>query len=343
MSFGSSHQTALDPSWSLAMTEAVQEQELEFWDMWKRSQKSSRDVDGSTAADTENQAQDDGSGQHPDAPPSEYPKPSSKGSGQYGGRGKGKRDGGRADDKIQGWNEKASWQWHSSGGSSGGRIAALESQVRSLTRLALRHEDAIGLLRSEFSFVIHAKVDAPTSVVKTMFAMQQEWRTLKEKDPAKCTGPLRVALLGCLFRELQGRMDKLLQDEQLSKTWIDMEWLRHNQETRRHEPEKMRPGLPVSVLREHIAEVAKNIPAPGALARYHPIRPLTANMAGESLVFLLQTGVGSDAAQSLCLHLKALIGHSITQLCAFTLQADKLQRSGFANQLSKGLQDQNGR
>ena len=177
-----------------------------------------------------------------------------------------------------------------------------------------------------------------------MFAMQQEWRTLKEKDPTKLTGPLRVALLGCLFRELQCRMDKLLQDEQLSKTWIDMEWLskdsgffpylRYNQETRRHEPEKTRPGLPVPILKEHIAEVAKNIPAPGALARYHPIRPLTTNM---------ETGVGSDAAQSLNLHLKAVIGHSITQLCAFTLQADSLRRSGLANQLSKGLQEQNGR
>ena len=350
MCFGSSHQTVLDLSWFLAMTEAVQEQEFEFWDMWKRSQKSSMDTDGSTAADTENQAREDSSGQHPDAPPSKYPKPSSKGSGQQGGRGKGKREGGRNEEQSQNWGDKANWQWHSSGGSSGGRIAALESQVRNLTRLALRHEDAIGLLRSEFSFVIHAKVDAPTSVVKTMFSMQQDWRTLKEKEPSKLTGPLRVALLGCLFRELQERLDKLLQDEQMSKTWVDMEWLtrdlgffpylRYNQETRRLEPEKTRPGLPVSILREHIAEVAKNIPAPGALARYHPIRPLTANMAGESLVFLLQTGVGSDAAQSLSLHLKALVGHSVTQLCAFTLQADRLQRSGLANQLSKSLQDQ---
>ena len=176
---------------------------------------------------------------------------------------------------------------------------------------------------------------------------------MKEKEPSKLTGPLRVALLGCLFKELQFRMEQLLQDELMSKTWIDMEWLsrdsgffpylRYNQETKRHEPEKNRPGLPVQVLREHIAEVAKNIPAPGALARYHPIRPLTASTTGDSLVFLLQTGVGTEAAQNLCLHLRALLGRSVTQLCAFSLQADRLQRSGLAVQLSKSLQDQGGR
>ena len=176
---------------------------------------------------------------------------------------------------------------------------------------------------------------------------------MKEKEPSKLTGPLREALLGCLFRELQCRMEQLLQDEPMRQTWIDMEWLskdsgffpylRYNQETKRHEPEKSRPGIPVAVLREHIAEVAKHIPATGALARYHPIRSLTSNMAGESLVFLLQTGVTSEAAQSLTLHLRTLIGHSITQLCAFTLQADRLQRSGLATQLSRGLQESGGR
>ena len=139
----------------------------------------------------------------------------------------------------------------------------------------------------------------------------------------------------------------------MKKTWIDMEWLsrdagffpylRYNQDTKRHEPEKTRPGIPVAVLKEHIAEIAKQIPATGALARYHPIRPLTSNMSGESLVFLLQTGVTSEAAQSLNLHLRTLVGHSITQLCAFTLQADRLQRSGLALQLSKGLQESGGR
>ena len=335
------------------MTEAVQEQELEFWDLWKKSQRTSMDTEGSTTAETDAPTQDDGSGHHPDAPPSKYPKPSSKGAGQLGGRGKGKREWHKEDDSSKTWSDKSGWQWQGSGGTSGGRIQALEYQVRNLTCLALRHEDAIGLLRSEFSFVIHARVDAPTSIVKTMFAMQQEWRNLKEKEPTKLTGPLRVALLGCLFKELQTRMERLLQDEQMSKTWVAMEWLsrdlgffpylRYNQETKKHEPEKTRPGLPVQVLREHISEVAKYIPAPGALARYHPIRPLTASMTGDSLVFLLQTGVGTEAAQALCLHLRALIGHSITQLCAFSLQADRLQRSGLANQLSKSLQDNGGR
>ena len=54
------------------MTEAAQEQELEFWDLWKKSQRTSMDTEGS-AAETDAPTQEDGSGQHPDAPPSKYP------------------------------------------------------------------------------------------------------------------------------------------------------------------------------------------------------------------------------------------------------------------------------
>ena len=321
------------------MTEAAQEQELAFWDMWKQSQRTSMETDGSTAADTEATSKDEGAPHHPEAPPTKHPKPATKQAGHNGGRGKGKRSSEKEDDPMM--ELAAIWRLFR------GRIQALETQVQCLTRLALRHEVALGLLRSEFSYVIHAKVGVPTSVVRTMFAMQQEWRTLREKDPTKLTGPLRVALLGCLFKELQDRMEQLLQDEKMRQTWIDMEWLsrdagffpylKYNQETKRHEPEKSRPALPAQVVREHLSEVVKNIPAPGGLARCHPLRPLTANMAGETLVFLLQTGIGTEPAQNLSLHLRTLIGHSVTQLCAFTLQADKMQRSGLAMQISRSL------
>ena len=329
------------------MTDVVQDQEMVFWDLWSKSQRSNMETEGFTAAGTEPEQKDDGTSHHPDAPPSKYSKPATKGAGHNAGRGKGKRTPEKDSGHGQTWNDKSSWSWHGSGGSSGGRIRALEQHVQCLTRLALRHEDALGLLRSEFSYVIHAKVKAPTSVVGTLYTMQQEWRNLKEKEPARLTGPLRVALLGCLFRELQCRLTQLLEDEQLRQTWIDMEWLsqdsgffpylRYNQESKRHEPEQTRPGLPVQILKEHIGEIVKNIPAPGALARYHPLRPLTDNMAGESLPFLLQTGIGTEAAQNLSLHLRALVGHSCTHLCSFTLQTDKIQRSGLAQQLSKGL------
>ena len=337
------------------MTEAVQEQEFEFWDMWKKSQKSAMDTDGSTAANTEAPAKEDESQPHPDAPPTKYPKPSSKGGGQTGGRGKGKRDWDKEGGSSQSWHDKFQWQWQGSGGSSGGRILALEAQVRSLTRLALRHEDAIGLLRNEFSFVIHARVDAPTSVVKTMFAMQQEWRNMKEKEPSKLTGPLRVALLSCLFRELQCRMEQLLQDERMKQTWIDMEWLsrdagffpylRYNQDTKRHEPEKTRPGIPGRYSRSTLPRLQSNSGhwGSGEVSPYQTAYVQHVGRVSGLSVFLLQTGVTSEAAQSLTLHLRTLIGHSVTQLCAFTLQADRLHRSGLAVQLSKALQESGGR
>ena len=90
------------------MTEAVQEQEMAFWDMWQKSQRASMDTEGSTAAGTEAPNQEDGVSQHPDATPPKYAKPASKGAGHNSGRGKGKRSNDRESGSSQTWHDKSS-------------------------------------------------------------------------------------------------------------------------------------------------------------------------------------------------------------------------------------------
>ena len=161
---------------------------------------------------------------------------------------------------------------------------------------------------------------------------------MRDKEPAKLTGPLRMALITCLFKELQNRMTLVLEDEQLRTSFIKMGFLstdcgfwpyvRWSQEKKQLEQEATRPGVPTNILKEHVASIIKLVQGSGNVARFHPIRPLTEAPQGESLVFILQTSIGSEDAQQLNIHLRALCHLSVTQLCSFTLQPDRLQRSG---------------
>ena len=292
------------------MTEAVQDQDLQFWDLWKKSQApdASMEADKSTAPTQEDF---DGSVPHPDETPGKYPRPSTKGGEGCRGRGKGQQQSQRGAGGVNGGSS-----WHHKSGGDDARMRAPESQVQSLAKLAVRHEDVNGVLRHEFSYVVHARVAPPTGVVKPLFKMQQAWRELRDKDPAKVTGPLRMALITCLFKELQNRVTLVLADEQLRAFFIKMGFLstdcgfwpyvRWSPEKKQLEQESTRPGVPTQILQEHVASVIKLVQGSGHVARFHPIRPLTEAPQGESLVFLLQTSIGSEEQQQLNIHLRAL-------------------------------------
>ena len=135
--------------------DAVQQQELAFFDQLMPSGAGQK----SESAD-----KDDGA-------PLKYPKPNEKGAGA-GGRGKGQNkrwDNSQTED-TQGSGSQRDWQnwrWKDQGdsGSLSKRVTALEQQVNQLARLALRREDGLNLVRSEVSYVIHAKIGCDSSIV----------------------------------------------------------------------------------------------------------------------------------------------------------------------------------
>ena len=102
-------------------------------------------------------------------------------------------------------------------------------------------------------------------------------------------------------------------------------------------PQLDRPGLPTQILVEHLSAVVRHYTEEHALARFHPIRPISDSMAGESVVFLLQVGLCSESGSQLGQHLKTLCMNSSLQLCGCTLRPDRTQRSNLANQISKSL------
>ena len=142
-----------------------------------------------------------------------YNRPNEKGGeGRGGGKGRDHKD--SRHDKGSGDQKWDSWGCghKDGGGNDGKRLAALEQQVNLLTRLTLRHEDAVNLTRSEVSFVVHAKLGIEAGVVPQLFKVQTTWRELKQNSTEKLDKSMRATLVLCLFREVLNRVEKLPQD-----------------------------------------------------------------------------------------------------------------------------------
>ena len=147
-----------------------------------------------------------------------------------------------------------------------------------------------------------------------------------------------------MFRELSNRIDTVLQDEALLSAFKKMKWIsndsrfwpysKYNIEAKKLESLGDHPGLPTEVMKDHVKALIRHAgEGDNAIMRFHPVRPLVEHMSGDTLLFLLQAGSQSESAAQMCLHLKALCGLSVTQLCAFSIAPDRLQRSGQSSPL----------
>ena len=313
----------------------VQRQEMAFFDSYMPSGKLALENKDSKDEET----------------PSKYPTSNDKGQG--GGRGKGndrkpapsskahpKQDG----DNDDGWQ---SWWSQNKEPRSGGRIAALEQQVALLSKMSLRHADSLNMLRAEVSFVVHAKIGCESSIVGALHRVQSGWRELKKNHPEKLDKPMRCTLILCLFREILSRVEKLPTDEKAlaefkAHGWISEDlnfWpvLAWDGEQKKLLPVKSSPGLPTAVLVGRLKAVIRHCAGDYALSRFHPVRPISDTMTGESVLFLLQVGLSSDSATQLGLHLRALCMNSALQLCGCSLKPDRAPRSNLAMQVSKNV------
>ncbi|CAE7246799.1 unnamed protein product [Symbiodinium sp. CCMP2592] len=99
----------------------------------------------------------------------------------------------------------SSGAWDRSGNGDNKINAALKEEIKELKnsifqiqRLALRHEDFLGALRPETTYVLFCRIGVPASVVPSLFKAQAAWREMKASDPASLDRPMRVSLLTCL-------------------------------------------------------------------------------------------------------------------------------------------------
>ena len=128
------------------------------------------------------------------------------------------------------WGNRGGWRGDGRSGqgdSSDRDLRDVYYVLQLMQRLLLRHEDSINLLKVESSFVMHMKLNVPSSVVSMLYAAANSWREVKLAEPTKLDRPMRAALLYCLFMELKTRLEAVAEKpedlERMSKLgWITL-------------------------------------------------------------------------------------------------------------------------
>ena len=226
-------------------------------------------------------------------------------------------------------------------------IAELQSSLHSLQRLVLRHEDSLGLIQAEYSFVAFLRISSASSVVPNLYEAQRAWRDLRESDPAKLSKPMRCSLLTCLFKELHTRMINLESEPENRARLQKLGWLGSDasswpylawaSETKQLAADAARGHMKLTEALSLVKEVQDLVSVPGLVVRFHPTRPLTPNMAGETLTCCLQVSIREEKAKLLYEHLSNLSGLACTQLVGMGLRKDRASRSALAQAISRSM------
>ena len=88
---------------------------------------------------------------------------------------------------------------------------------------------------------------------------------------------------------------------------------------------------------EHLTILLKNVVSSNSLARFHPTRPLSEKITGDTLVFLIQVGIQGEPAELLRSSLKALCYNASMQLVSTHPREDRQSRSSLANMVAAAL------
>ena len=94
-----------------------------------------------------------------------------------------------------------------------------------LQRLVLWHEDAMGVLSAELSYVCFVKLNVAASIAPSLYTAQKASREMKAHDPSQLSKPMRCALLSCMFRKLLSRVQNLEHDKETQDKLRKMQWL----------------------------------------------------------------------------------------------------------------------
>ena len=227
-------------------------------------------------------------------------------------------------------------------------VKALKETLEMVQKLVLRHEDAVNLLRLDYSFVAHMKLNVQAGVVPMLYVAADGWRKLKANEPQKLDRPMRASLFVCFLAELRSRLMALETNDTDIKKLTELGWLvrgppltwhflKWDPTTQSNVVDKSKPPLSQAEVLEHIAILVKNVVGSNSLTRFHPTRPLTEEMRGDTLVFLIQVGLQGEQAELLRQGLKALCYNASLQLVASQLREGRPSRSNLANMVAAAL------
>ena len=234
---------------------------------------------------------------------------------------------------------KEDQQW--SDGWSSSEVKELRTALSGVTRLLLRREDSLNLIKSEVGFVWHFRTNVDAAVVGNIYLAQAGWRQLKETKPEALTLPMRNTLLGCVIKELRQRLGDIREGTDTHQGFIRSNWLKSDAGKWSWSCLRWEPGskaLTVDTSKETLShdQIAATLDSiichaktSGTISRFHPLRPVTQDMKGDSVGFLLQLPLRGQATDAMLAGFTSLRTCSVTQLIAAQIKTD---RSGLPSQ-----------
>ena len=247
---------------------------------------------------------------------------------------------------------EATGRWHSKDKDHGGswresEVDGLKRQLASVQRLLLRHEDAINAQKAEHSYVLHLRINVPSTIVPSLSKARTGWHTLRQEKPAEVTRPMRVALWTCVLQEWLARLVALPSvPETMSGMeklgWYDgaknaFPYLKWNAESQQLVVDPAKTSFSYEQGKTMLQDVIRVSVSAGVIARFFPTRPLAAEMRGESVTFLLQLcsrGLDAEKAHEL---LDVFCGSACRLLIGMQAKPDRGTRSGLAQAISKEI------
>ena len=257
-----------------------------------------------------------------------------------GGNGRGSGAGRRANSDKGHESKWCGSQWRES------NTESLKRQLASVQRLLMRHEDALNILKAEHSYVLHMRLNIPSSIAPSLSRARAGWHELRKDKPQEVTRPMRVTLWTCVLQEWLARtvalpsvpetmagLEKLGWYDAAKNEFPYLQWRADSQQL---VPDALKPPLQYDQCKSMLQELIRVSVGAGVVARFFPTRPLAAEMKGESVTFLLQLcmrGVDADKAREV---LDTFCG-SACSLLVDEVKHDRGTRSGLAQAISKEI------
>ncbi|CAE7214910.1 unnamed protein product [Symbiodinium sp. CCMP2592] len=245
-----------------------------------------------------------------------------KGKGK--GKGKKKYQASRFSSSANGSNEEPDWY---------------AEAIALMSRMLIRQEDVMAVLRQSTGWVWWLRVPAPT-VVPDLFQAAQVWKKEIANPQSPMTGTsLRSALLWCILHKLcltmqaedQAQIDLAMKNGWCTKDqmWVYQAWSPARQQL---EVDESRAPIPTSSVIQLLTDM-KTLVSGDTVSRFHATRPLAEQMSGQVLTMVMDVSFRKASANELYGELEKLQGLAALQLCGVQFRKEGFKRSPAAQRL----------
>ena len=232
--------------------------------------------------------------------PQKHRRPGGKGQGQGQSQGSSPQSSQRAPRTAP--RRGAARPGKDSAGSSGTDMSQLKELIQAVTRLSLRHEDALNVFGQDTRMIFFCGT-GDRGMPEPLFRVAQLWK--EKKEQGRATLSLRVTLAMSIFsatldrcREIHQKAEKIEQAKEQGMmkaegAWPYLLWDAGNQ---RHVLNPRREPLTRGAVEGILVKILELLPESGVINRFHSLRPLQERPEAPVIALIMDIGLRSPAA-----------------------------------------------